>query len=228
LPPPTRSCAYWRCSQKEEREVPKHLQGGLNCCCAGLPCRGKRPHHYLPPRWEYVPRLAPGQQPIFYHRDFAGRETAHPLTDRYLHHADGKLRTLMVACSDDIWQMAMEKRNETTWRRTYIRKMASYRTRMASWIVDYTKERNCGTYSVELLQSLLFATAMMLLVRLCLRLPIFIIKLTNIQPQAPLRNQRSTKLALRRRLRPSFTSLLRQRQGLEQSAGTNAGKILAE
>ncbi|KAK0631362.1 hypothetical protein B0T14DRAFT_409783, partial [Immersiella caudata] len=148
---------------KEEREVPAHLMGGLSCCCTGLPCRAKRPHHYLKPRWEYVPASTSGTETVYYHRDHARRETIYPLTDRYLHGSDGKLRTLMVACTDDIWQAAMAKKNETTWRRTYVRKVAPYRVRLASWVIDYSQgNRNCGSYSTELLQSLCFMMVMML------------------------------------------------------------------
>ncbi|KAK0712119.1 hypothetical protein B0H67DRAFT_493156, partial [Lasiosphaeris hirsuta] len=100
----------------------------------------------------------------YYHRDHARRETIHALSDRYLHSGDGKLRTLMVACTDDIWEMAMAKKNETTWRRTYIRKMAPYRVRLASWVIDYTGERSCGSYAVELMQSFCFMAVMMAVV----------------------------------------------------------------
>jgi hypothetical protein len=148
--------------------------GGLNCCCTGLPCRAKRPHHYMKPRWEYVPASTSGVETVYYHRDHARRETIHPLTDRYLHSSDGKLLTLMVACTDDVWQAAMAKKNETTWRRTYVRKMAPYRVRLASWVIDYTQgKRNCGTYSVELLQSLCFMTVMMLVVSATCKLWLF-------------------------------------------------------
>jgi hypothetical protein len=138
--------------------------GGLSCCCRGLPCRGKRPHHYLKPTWEYVPSAETGTSTIYFHRDHARRETTHPLTDRYLHSGDGKLRTLMVACTDDIWKAAMAKKNQTTWRRTYVRKMAPYRVRLASWVIDYTDGRNCGSYLRELAQSLCFMVVMMLVV----------------------------------------------------------------
>lgn len=70
----------------------------------------------------------------------------------------------MVACTDEIWKMAMAKKNETTWRRTYIRKMAPYRVRLASWVIDYTEGRNCGSYMVELMQSLCFMVVMMAVV----------------------------------------------------------------
>jgi len=114
------------------------------------------------PRWEYAPEVASGPQPRFWHRDFARRETVHPLTDRYLHSGDGKLRTLMIACSDDVWKNALSRKNEATWRRTYVRKMAPYRVRFASWVVNYSN----GSYTVELVQSLVFMVAMMVVVRL--------------------------------------------------------------
>ncbi|KAK0730884.1 hypothetical protein B0H67DRAFT_678614 [Lasiosphaeris hirsuta] len=59
----------------------------------------------------------------------------------------------------------MAKKSETTWRRTYIRKMASpYRARLVSWVIDYTEERSCGSFAVELMQSLCFMTVTMAVV----------------------------------------------------------------
>jgi hypothetical protein len=152
--------------QKERREVPKRLRGCGNCCCANLPCRGKRPHHYLPPRWEYIPSVPGVSNPVFWHRDYDRRESSHRMTDRYLHHHDGKLRTLIIACSDDVWDTSVSRRSGATWRRTYVRKMAPYKVRIASWVIDYSKSRSCGWYCVELLKSIPAMGAMMTVVGL--------------------------------------------------------------
>jgi len=153
--------------QVEEREVPDRLAGGCNRCCTGLPCRNRRPHHYLESVWEYVP-YAPGgvANPVYRHRDASRRTTKKRLTDRYLHHQDGRLRNLIVAASDDIWAMALSGRNETTWRRTYVRKTAPYVVRMASWVIDWTVKRDCGSYTLELCKAFCFMLGMICMVSL--------------------------------------------------------------
>jgi len=113
-----------------------------------------------------VPAVPGGANANFRHRDCDRRETMHRLTDRYIHHHEGKLRTLMVACSDDVWAAAMSKRSGSTWRRTYVRKMAPFRVRIVSWVVDFSKSRSCGWYCVELLKSIPATIVMTALVSL--------------------------------------------------------------
>ncbi|KAK5997559.1 hypothetical protein PT974_02922 [Cladobotryum mycophilum] len=66
------------------------------------------------------------------HRDFAGRLVRAARSDRYLHHNDGRLRKLYVACTDEIY----DGPGTSTWRRAYIHKVAPLRVRIATWIVD--------------------------------------------------------------------------------------------
>jgi hypothetical protein len=57
-----------------------------------------------------------------------------PLSDRYLHHYNGYLRKLIVQCTDDIF----EAKSNVTWSRTYVRKQAPLKVRMATWVIDFS------------------------------------------------------------------------------------------
>ena len=90
-------------------------------------------------RWTFVNFVKlPGYRyestKVFRHRDFAGRVKEGPMEDRYLHHEDGKLRKLIVACSDELF----EGDDNTTWRRTYIRMVSPLRVRIATWVIDFS------------------------------------------------------------------------------------------
>ena len=87
-----------------------------------------KPHHVQLPGYIY------NSERIYRHRDFAGRVKQGPYEDRYLHHSDGKLRRLIVACTDDIFQAP----GTSTWRRTYIRKVSPLRVRLATWVIDFS------------------------------------------------------------------------------------------
>ncbi|KAL2125248.1 hypothetical protein VTJ04DRAFT_1613 [Mycothermus thermophilus] len=52
----------------------------------------------VPPGWVY------DDTNIYRHRDYAGRVTKKPKSDRYLNHKDGKLRNLIVQCTDEIFR----------------------------------------------------------------------------------------------------------------------------
>lgn len=108
---------------------------------------------------------------VFRHRDVDRRTTRKPLTDRYLHHLDGRLRKLIVAANDDIWNMAMAGRNESTWRRTYVRKMAPYSVRLESWVIDGSATRDCGSYSLELCKAVVYMIGSLFIVRLTQPVP---------------------------------------------------------
>jgi hypothetical protein len=173
--------------QKSKREVPKKLRGCSNSCCANVPCRGKRPQHFLHPSWVYVLQSPSTASPSGYnvqtstgravlrHRDYVGREVtydpskagqlAKATTDRYLHHDDGRLRTLIVACSDDIWDAAVAHRTGATWRRTYARSQAPLKVRIVAWVIDYSPKRSCEWYLVELLKLPVAMAGLMFVVR---------------------------------------------------------------
>lgn len=57
-----------------------------------------------------------------------------PRSDRYLSHIDGRLRNLIVQCTDDIF----EAPGNATWKRTYIRKVSPLKARAATWVIDFS------------------------------------------------------------------------------------------
>jgi hypothetical protein len=90
-------------------------------------------------RWTFVnffqkPAWVYEDQKQYRHRDFAGRVCSKPKSDRYLHHQDGHLRNLIVQCTDDIF----EAPGNSTWQRTYIRKVSPLKARVATWVIDFS------------------------------------------------------------------------------------------
>jgi hypothetical protein len=168
--------------QKPDREVPKKLRGCANCCSANLPCRARRVHHYLAPSHAYQLATAPGApgvsttsgKAVLRHRDYVRREEVYDpadgsrwpraVRDRYLHHDDGKLRSLIVACSDPVWDAAVSGSTGATWRRTYARPQAALKVRIAAWVIDYSPKRNCSWYCIELLKTPVAMAGMMMVV----------------------------------------------------------------
>ncbi len=135
--------------------------------------RVRRPHAYLDASWEY---LVESPQALR-HRDQAGRvRLGLTAADRYLHAIDGKLRRLLVACSDNIWHAAEAGRSGATWRRTYLRNVGHLRTRMMSWVVDYSEKRDCTWYWSELLKACPAILGLMFVVS---RAPIMILLWTH-------------------------------------------------
>ncbi|ORY61638.1 uncharacterized protein BCR38DRAFT_411492 [Pseudomassariella vexata] len=89
--------------------------------------RAKKPNAFQLPGYEYNTTLK------FRHRDAAGRVSNKPLQDRYLHPLDGRLRKLIVASTDDIY----EAPGTSTWRRTYIRNVYPWNVRISTWVIDF-------------------------------------------------------------------------------------------
>lgn len=110
--------------------------------------------------WQYLARE------IYRHVDFAGREKKLTYSDRYLHHNDGYLRNLIVACTDELF----EAQGNTTWRRTYIRSAAPLKIRIATWVIDFSYDpESWQDWSVQLLRAVPAAFAMAFVV--CLPYP---------------------------------------------------------
>ncbi|KAF3904847.1 hypothetical protein ABW20_dc0105623 [Dactylellina cionopaga] len=84
----------------------------------------------------------------FRHRDAAGRVIERPLCDRYIHHGTGKLRKLVVACTDDIHRV----NGTATWRRTYVKNGSALKVRIATWVIDYDKDP--GSVESKIIQML--------------------------------------------------------------------------
>ncbi|KAL1844356.1 hypothetical protein VTJ49DRAFT_35 [Mycothermus thermophilus] len=112
------------------KESPIHLTAWIHIFKAPLSFRWTFVHYYKQPGWVYE------DQTIYRHRDFAGRVARKPKSDRYLHHQDGHLRNLIVQCTDDIF----EAPHNATWQRTYIRKVSPLKSRIATWVVDFTHD----------------------------------------------------------------------------------------
>ncbi|RYP55740.1 hypothetical protein DL769_010060 [Monosporascus sp. CRB-8-3] len=142
-------------SRKSPKEFPMNLKAWLHIFGPQkLHVRWWYTHHIKLPGWKYE------TEQTFRHRDFAGRVRTGPMEDRYLHHLDGRLRKLIVACSDDLF----EGPDNTTWRRTYVRsehflelfvplipqfestnfRMETFRmvsplkVRIATWVIDFS------------------------------------------------------------------------------------------
>lgn len=108
-------------------------------------------HHIKLPGWKYE------SEETFRHRDFAGRVRTGPMEDRYLHHLDGRLRKLIVACSDDLF----EGPDNTTWRRTYVRMVSPLKVRIATWVIDFSYDpKSWEDWWTTLLRALPAAFAM--------------------------------------------------------------------
>ena len=117
--------------------------------------RWKNPHHIKLPGYQY-PSAAK-----YRHRDFAGRVREEPYGDRYLHHYNGELRKLIVACTDEIF----EGPDTTTWRRTYVRKVSPLTVRLATWVIDFSYDpQSWNDWWVMLLRAFPAALAMQFVV----------------------------------------------------------------
>ena len=113
--------------------------------------------HYIKlPGWRYE------SPQTFRHRDSSGRVREVTLSDRYLHPRDGRLRNLIVACSDDLF----EGPDATTWRRTYVRLVSPLKVRIATWVIDFSYDpESWDDWWVMLLRALPAAFAMSFFVR---------------------------------------------------------------
>ncbi|KAK0636050.1 hypothetical protein B0T17DRAFT_587350 [Bombardia bombarda] len=114
--------------QKPEKEFPVNLMDWKHVFSSPTSYRIRNPNHYQKPGWVYQ------DEQKYRHRDFAGRVCFKPLSDRYLHHHDGYLRNLIVQCTDDLFSAP----SNSTWRRTYVRKVSPLKVRLATWVIDFS------------------------------------------------------------------------------------------
>lgn len=89
--------------------------------------RWKKPHLYQQPALEYN-----DQQRRHRHRDGKDRVSEFTMDDRYLSPSDGHLAKLHAQATDYIY----EQGGTVTWRRTYIRSVAPWGHRVATWPID--------------------------------------------------------------------------------------------
>lgn len=95
------------------------------------------------------------------HRDFASRVEILRLHDAHLSSRKGKLRQLVVQCTDDVY----ESQGMATWCRTYVRKPSPYFVRLAIWTLDPTHDsKRWMSWCVQFLRSFPAGLAMMVVV----------------------------------------------------------------
>ena len=116
--------------QKTEKVLPVNLKAWNHIVTTPTSFRWKFVNFFRMPGWVYV------DQRVRRHRDFAGRISNKPLSDRYLHSGDGSLRNLIVQCTDDIF----EGPANSTWRRTYVRNVSPFKSRVATWVLDFSHD----------------------------------------------------------------------------------------
>jgi hypothetical protein len=138
-------------SRKAEKVFPVHLKGWQHIFSTTTSFRWTFVNFFQKPGWVYE------DQQIYRHRDFAGRVCSKPKSDRYLHHQDGCLRNLIVQCTDDIF----EAPGNSTWQRTYIRKVSPLKARVATWVIDFSYDpESWEDWGVMILRALPAAIAM--------------------------------------------------------------------
>ncbi|KAH8646611.1 hypothetical protein BGZ60DRAFT_535595 [Tricladium varicosporioides] len=103
-----------------------HLKGALHFFDGETKFRFKWPHLYQLPAFQYDTPHS------FRHRDSMMRVYTGPVDDRYLSPWDGHLAKLHVQATDGLY----DSHGTTTWRRTYIRNVAPWNVRIATWPID--------------------------------------------------------------------------------------------
>lgn len=105
------------------------LKGRRHYFTPGVVWRWKNPVLYKQPGYVYR-----NGEAKLRHRDYAMRVYYKPRSDRYLHHNDGYLRNMYVACTDEIF----EGPSTSTWRRTFVQKVGPLKVRIATWVIDFS------------------------------------------------------------------------------------------
>ncbi|RBR24596.1 uncharacterized protein FIESC28_02529 [Fusarium coffeatum] len=140
--------------ERAEKEFPVTLKGSKHFFESRSIYRWRNPVLYQKPGYNFT-----NNEVKIRHRDYAGRVSFKPRSDRYLHHNDGYLRNMYVACVDDIY----EGPGTSTWKRTYVRKVAPMKVRIATWIIDFSYDpQSWGDWGIMVLRTLPAAIAMAL------------------------------------------------------------------
>lgn len=141
-------------TNKEEKEFPISLKGSRHFSEPRTVWRWRNPTMYQKPAYVFN-----DSERQFRHRDYAGRVAIKPRSDRYLHHNDGYLRNLYVACTDDIYTGP----GTSTWKRTFVRKVAPLKVRIATWVIDFSYDpESWEDWGIMILRALPAALAMTL------------------------------------------------------------------
>ncbi|KAL3422677.1 3-hydroxyisobutyrate dehydrogenase protein [Phlyctema vagabunda] len=110
------------------RRRPVHLTGTMHYFHPETRYRFKYPHLYQLPAYQYE------STQIYRHRDAMSRVSKNLIDDRYLSPWDGHLAKLHVQATDEIYVKA----GTSTWRRTYVRPVAPFNVRIATWPIDFS------------------------------------------------------------------------------------------
>jgi hypothetical protein len=89
------------------------------------------------PHWVRRSGLTYDSTQDYHHRDIMDRETKGQKDCRYISTNDGKIRTLVVQCIDDI----LSGPGNGTWKRTYIRNVSPIFYRLAMWPLSHVDMR---------------------------------------------------------------------------------------
>ncbi|KAJ4160089.1 hypothetical protein NW754_003213 [Fusarium falciforme] len=114
---------------KAEKEFPLPLKGWKHFFEPRTLYQRYNPTLYQKPGYNYT-----DSNTKMRYRDYAGRISFKTRSDCYLHHHDGYLRNMCVAATDDIF----EGPGTSTWKRTYVRKVAPMKVRIATWVFDFS------------------------------------------------------------------------------------------
>ncbi|CAG7559606.1 unnamed protein product [Fusarium equiseti] len=137
---------------RAEKEFPVKLKGSKHFFESRSIYRWRNPVLFQKPGYNYT-----NNEVKIRHRDFAGRVSFKTRSDRYLHPNDGYLRNMYVACVDDIY----EGPGTSTWKRTYVRKVAPMKVRIATWIIDFSYDpQSWEDWGIMVLRTLPAALAM--------------------------------------------------------------------
>ncbi|KAG8353747.1 hypothetical protein FVEN_g8317 [Fusarium venenatum] len=140
--------------ERAEKEFPVKLKGSKHFFEPRSIYRWRNPVLYQKPGYNYT-----NNEAKIRHRDYAGRVEYKTRSDRYLHSNDGHLRNMYVACVDDIY----EGPGTSTWKRTYVRKVAPLKVRIATWIIDFSYDpQSWEDWGIMVLRTFPAAIAMML------------------------------------------------------------------
>ncbi|RSM04825.1 hypothetical protein CDV31_009852 [Fusarium ambrosium] len=140
--------------EKGEKEFPVKLKGSYHFFEPRSVFRWRNPVLYQKPGYNFT-----DTETKMRHRDYAGRVSYKARSDRYLHHNDGYLRNMYVAATDDIY----EGPGTSTWKRTYVRKVAPMKVRIATWVIDFSYDpQSWEDWGIMVLRALPAAIAMAL------------------------------------------------------------------
>ncbi|KAJ4186295.1 hypothetical protein NW759_016951 [Fusarium solani] len=141
-------------TMKGEKEFPVKLKGSMHFFDPRSVYRWGNPVVYQKPGYNFT-----DGETKMRHRDYASRVSFKTRSDCYLDHNDGYLLDMCVAATDNIF----EGPGTSTWKRTYVRKVAPMKVRIATWVIDFAYDpQSWEDWGIMLLRALPAAIAMAL------------------------------------------------------------------